>query len=116
MLMTVLGGGEDKVYFPPNIQTLRHGYRRVRKDESLLEDWIRRTEQQHVEIMEVCSLFTILTTSDSSFFSTPPHALVGKRQTMTHAQRSFRTLVLDGKPRQLSIPSSKAAAKCVTII
>ncbi|KAE9404264.1 hypothetical protein BT96DRAFT_989539 [Gymnopus androsaceus JB14] len=44
--------GEDKVYFPPNIQTLRHGYRRVRKDEFLVEDWIRRTEQQHVEIME----------------------------------------------------------------
>ncbi|KAF9074120.1 hypothetical protein BDP27DRAFT_1288092 [Rhodocollybia butyracea] len=48
-------GGEDKVYFPPNVRTLRHEYRRVRKNELALEDWVSQRQHRYAELMEHAS-------------------------------------------------------------
>ncbi|KAJ3722695.1 hypothetical protein DFJ43DRAFT_1042093 [Lentinula guzmanii] len=44
--------GEDKVYFPPNVRSLRHEYRRVRKGEMELEDWVMQKKKAYEEIMK----------------------------------------------------------------
>ncbi|KAJ3739935.1 hypothetical protein DFH05DRAFT_1529814 [Lentinula detonsa] len=44
--------GEDKVYFPPSVRSLRHEYRRVRKGEMELEDWVMQKKIAYEEIMK----------------------------------------------------------------
>ncbi|KAJ3900514.1 hypothetical protein F5879DRAFT_412417 [Lentinula edodes] len=44
--------GEDKVFFPPNVRTLRHKYRLVRKGEMGQEEWVAQQKQLYEEIME----------------------------------------------------------------
>ncbi|KAF5376000.1 hypothetical protein D9757_008818 [Collybiopsis confluens] len=49
-------GGEDKVYFPPNIRALRHEYRRLRKGELILEDWVSQKKYRFECLMTVRSI------------------------------------------------------------
>ncbi|KAJ4497625.1 hypothetical protein C8R41DRAFT_865395 [Lentinula lateritia] len=44
--------GEDKVFFPPNVRTLRHKYRQVRKGEMGQEEWVAQQKQLYEEITE----------------------------------------------------------------